>query len=129
MAGNPDPIPVSRKTVDFVREIYYYKDYYLKFFGGLRPDIQKKFNWTLQLIASIQMVPEKYLKHITGSQGIYEIRVDAGGDTFRIFCFFDVCNLIIVVNGFQKKSQKTPRKEIKLAEKLKREYFYAKEKK
>ncbi|MFN6944497.1 MAG: type II toxin-antitoxin system RelE/ParE family toxin [Cytophagaceae bacterium] len=105
------------------REIFYYKDYYLDFFETLRPEVKKKFNWTLQLISTIDKVPEKYFKHMTGTNGIYEIRVEVGSNIYRVFSFFDKGNLIILANGFQKKTQKTPKKEIELAEKLKKEYF------
>lgn len=105
------------------REIFYYKDYYLDFFKTLKPEVQKKFNWTLQLIATMERVPAKYFKHITNSSGIFEIRIEVGSDIYRVFSFFDKGNLVILVNGFQKKSQKTPKKELELAEKLKKEYF------
>lgn len=107
----------------FKREIFYYENHYLNFFNSLRPDVKKKFNWTLQLIATIERVPEKFLKHMTGSSGIYEIRVEVGSDIFRVFSFFDKGNLIILVNGFQKKTNKTPRQELKIAELLKKQYF------
>ena len=68
------------------------------------------------------MVPETYLKHIENTDGLYEIRVQSGSDIFRIFCFFDEGKLIVLVNGFQKKTQKTPQNEIKLAIKIKLEY-------
>lgn len=106
-----------------LKEIFYYKDYYLDFFKSLKPDIQKKLNWTLQLIATIDRVPKKYFNHITNSTGIFEIRVEVGTDIYRVFSFFDKGNLIILINGFQKKSQKTPKSEIELAEKLKKQYF------
>lgn len=105
------------------REIFYYKNHYLDFFEKLKPEVKKKFNWTLQLISTIDRVPEKYFKHLTGSSGIYEIRVEVGSDIYRVFCFFDKGKLIILVNGFQKKTQKTPSNEIELAEKLKKQYF------
>lgn len=107
----------------FIRNIFYYKGYYLDFYNQLRPEVKKKVNWTLQLIATLERVPEKYLKHITGSTGLYEIRVEVGSDIFRVFCFFDKGQLVILVNGFQKKTQKTPKNELELAEKLKKEYF------
>lgn len=107
----------------FKREIFYYKNHYSKFFKLLRPEIQRKFNWTLQLIATTDRVPEKFFKHISGSRGLYEIRVEVKSDIFRVFSFFDDGNLIILINGFQKKSDKTPRNEILLAEKLKNNYF------
>ena len=97
------------------------------FFEELKPEVKKKFNWTLQLIATIDRVPDKYFKHLTGTDGLYEIRVEVGSDIYRVFSFFDKGQLIILVNGFQKKTQKTPKSEIKLAEELKNEYFYEKE--
>ena len=113
----------------FVRKIFYYRNYYLDFFGTLKDDVQKKFNWTLKLIATLERVPTKYFKHIKNSTGLYEIRVESGGNIFRVFCFFDKGKMIILVNGFQKKSQKTPKKEIEMAEKLKKQYFDEKTKK
>jgi phage-related protein len=112
-----------------LREIFYYKDYYLNFFETLKPDVQKKLNWTLQLIATIDRVPKKYFDHITNSTGIFEIRVEVGSDIYRVFSFFDKGNLIILTNGFQKKTQKTPKSELELAEKLKKQYFDEKAKK
>jgi phage-related protein len=112
----------------FIREIFYYKNYYLDFFNNLKPEVQKKLNWTLQLLSTIDRVPEKYFKHLTGSSGIFEIRVEVGSDIFRVFSFFDKGKLIILLNGFQKKSQKTPKNELELAEKLKKQYFDEKDK-
>ncbi|MFZ1323218.1 MAG: type II toxin-antitoxin system RelE/ParE family toxin [Ignavibacteria bacterium] len=112
----------------FIREIYYYKDFYLDFFETLKPEVKKKFNWTLQLIESIERIPEKYFKHITSTSGLYEIRIEVGSDIYRVFSFFDKGRLIVLVNGFQKKSQKIPKKEIELAEKLKKQYFDEKNK-
>lgn len=70
----------------------------------------------------LQRVPEIYLKHIENSDGLYEIRVQLGSDIFRIFCFFDQGQLVVLANGFQKKTQKTPKKEIESALKIKSEY-------
>jgi len=109
-----------------IRNVFYYKDYYLDSFATLKPEVKKKFNWTLQLISTLERVPEKYFNHMTGSTGIYEIRVEIGSDIYRVFSFFDKGHLVVLVNGFQKKSQKTPKKEIELAEKLKKQYFYEK---
>ena len=105
------------------RKIFYYKHYYLEFFNKLSEDVQKKFNCTLELIATIKQVPGKYFKHVEGTQGIYEIRVEVDGNIFRAFAFFDEGKLIVVANGFQKKSQKTPKIEITLAKRIKKEYF------
>jgi phage-related protein len=112
----------------FVRDIIYYKNYYLEFFDTLRPEVKKKFNWTLQLIATTDRIPEKYFKHLSNTSGLYEVRVEVGTDIYRVFCFFDKGQLIVLVNGFRKKTQKAPKSEIQLAEKLKKQYFNAKEK-
>ena len=113
----------------FVRKIFYYKNYYLDFFGTLKDNVKKKFNWTLKLIATLERIPGKYFKHIQNSTGLYDIRVESGGNIFRVFSFFDKGKMIILINGFQKKSQKTPKKEIEIAEKLKKQYFDEKTKK
>ncbi len=92
---------------NFIREIEYYEDYYLEFFETLKPEVQKKFNWTLGLIATLDRVPEKYFKHLTNSNGIFEVRVEYASNIYRVFSFFDKGNLVILINGFQKKTQKT----------------------
>ena len=112
----------------YIRNIFIYKNYYHDFLEKLKPEVQKKINWTLLLIATIDRVPEKYFKHMAGTSGIYEIRVEVGSDIFRVFGFFDKGQLIILLNGFQKKTQKTPKGEIELAEKLKKQYFDEKDK-
>lgn len=113
----------------FIREVIYYEEYYLEFFNAQREDVRKKLNWTLQLISTQERIPEKFFKHITNSNGIFEIRVEVKSDIFRVFSFFDKGNLVVLVNGFQKKSQKTPKAEIEKAEKLKDEYLENKYKK
>ena len=72
---------------EFIRDIFYFEEYYLDFYDQLKPNVKKKFNWTLQLIATLEKVPEKYFKHITGSSGLFEIRVEVGSDIFRVFSF------------------------------------------
>ena len=69
------------------------------------------------------MIPEKFFKHIEGTNGLFEIRIKVGSDIFRIFCFFDEGKLVILLNGFQKKSDKTPKNEIEKAERLKQKYY------
>jgi phage-related protein len=106
----------------FYRNIIYYDRYYLDFFETLDRDLQKKFNWTLQLISTVEKIPTKYFKHISGTNGLYEIRVEFQSNIYRVFCFFDQGNLIVLANGFQKKSVKTPKKEIKLALRIKKQF-------
>lgn len=112
----------------FIRNLFYYRSYYLDFFATLKPEVKKKFNWTLQLISTLDKVPSKYFKHMEGTSGLFEIRVEVGSDIYRVFCFFDKGQVVVLVNGFQKKSQKTPKNEIEMAEKLKKQYFDEKRK-
>ena len=105
-----------------IRVVTFYKDYFTEFFIKQREKVQDKIIWTLDLIEQLEKVPETYLKHIENTEGLYEIRVKQGSDIFRIFCFFDKGKLIVLANGFQKKTQKTPRKEIDKALKIKEEY-------
>ena len=106
-----------------VRKIYFYRSYYLNFYGNLSPSARNKFDWTLILISSIDRVPTKFLAHLTGTNGLFEIRVKVDKCIYRVFCFFDQGDLIILLNVFQKKTRKTPRKEIEKAETLKEQYF------
>ena len=114
---------------NFSRNIYYYKNYYLDFFKILDTNVKRKFNWTLKLISTFEKVPIKYFRHIKNSSGLFEVRVEVGSNIFRVFSFFDKEQMIVLINGFQKKSQKTPKKEIEMAEKLKKQYFDEKNRK
>lgn len=98
------------------------KDYFTNFFVKQKDKVKDKIIWTFELIEEIQKVPETYLKHVESTDGLYEIRVQQGSDIFRIFCFFDECKLVVLANGFQKKTQKTPKKEIVKALKIMEEY-------
>lgn len=104
------------------RTITFYKNHFQDFFSKQNRKVKAKIVWTLELIEDLQRVPETYLKHLENTDGLYEIRVQLGSDIFRIFCFFDKGHLVVTVNGFQKKSQKTPKKEIEMALKIKAEY-------
>lgn len=104
------------------RTIIFYKDYFEEFFIQQREKVKAKIIWTLELIEELERIPETYLKHIENTDGLFEIRIQQGSDIFRIFCFFDEGQLIILTNGFQKKTQKTPKNEIEKAIKIKKEY-------
>lgn len=84
--------------------------------------MQAKIEWTLNLIRITHQVPEKYFKHIEGTKGLYEIRVEVGSQIYRIFSFFDKGNLVVLGNGFQKKTTKTPKQELERALKIMEEY-------
>ena len=111
-----------------IRSIQIYGHYFWKFYECQTRKVQERILWTLRITKEVSIVPARYLKHLAGTDGLYEIRVIAGSDIFRIFCFFDEGNLIIVLNGFQKKTQKTPLTEIERAQKLKRQYYEDKKK-
>jgi phage-related protein len=110
------------------RQIIFHKHYFIEFYTAQTLKVQEKIEYILVLLRTVDKVPKKFLDHMTGTDGIYEIRIEVGSNIFRIFCCFDKGNLVILFNGFQKKTQKTPKKEIELAEKLKKEYFEQKAK-
>ncbi len=105
------------------RKILSYKNYFLDFYENQDIDVKIKILYVLKLISELQFIPGKYFQNIQAAKGIYEIRVEFEGNIFRIFSFFDKGNLVVLGNGFQKKTQKTPNNEIKKAEKIRKEYF------
>jgi len=108
----------------YIRQICYYKNYYLNFFKGLHADVKNEFIRTLKLIATIENVPIQFLKQVENSDGLYEVRVVVGTDIYRVFCFFDKGKLIILINGFRMKSKRTSIREIEMAERIKKDYFH-----
>lgn len=104
------------------RTIIFYKDYFQDFFVKQQDKVKDKIIWTFNLIEELPRVPETYLKHIENTDGLYEIRVQQGSDIFRIYCFFDRGQLVVLANGFQKKTQKTAKQEIEKALKIKEDY-------
>ena len=105
-----------------VRTIIIFKDYFSDFYKKQSLKVKEKIIWTFRLIEQIEHVPEEYLKHLEGTDSLYEIKIKQGSSSFRILCFFDKGRLIVVGNGFQKKSQKTPKNEIAKAYKIREEY-------
>lgn len=106
----------------FERQVVAYKRYFLDFYTAQNEIVQAKIEWTLNLIRVQRRVPEKFLKHLEGTKGLFEIRVEVGSNIYRIFSFFDKGNLVVLGNAFQKKSQKTPKNEIEKALKIMEEY-------
>jgi phage-related protein len=88
--------------------------------------VQEKIEYVFKIIRTVQNVPKKFLDHMTGTVGLYEIRIESDSNIYRIFCCFDKGNIVVLFNGFQKKTQKTPKKEIDMALKLKDDYFNSK---
>lgn len=91
------------------REIFFFREYFKEFYLAQNDRVKKKILWTLKVIQELDRIPEIYLKHLKKTSGLYEIRVQVGNNIYRVFCFFDMDNLIVVGHGFQKKNQKTPR--------------------
>jgi len=108
--------------VIYDRQVIAYKKYFLDFYEKQPENVQSKIEWTLNLIRVTRQVPEKYFKHLEGTNGLYEIRVEVGRNIYRIFSFFDKGNLVVLGNAFQKKSQKTPQQELEKALKIMEEY-------
>lgn len=111
------------------RQIIFHEHHFVDFYAAQTKAVQEKIEYVFKIIRNVDNIPKKFLDHMTGSDGIFEIRIEVGSNIFRIFCCFDKGNLVVLFNGFQKKNQKTPKNEIELAERLKKEYFEQKKKK
>jgi len=105
------------------RDIIFYKKYFTKFFSEQPTIVKQKIAYVFKVIRTVEKVPEKFLKHLTDTDGLYEIRIEAKSNIYRIFCCFDKGKLIVLFNAYQKKTQRTDKKEIRKAQKLKYEYF------
>jgi phage-related protein len=105
-----------------VREVISYRGHFEKFLKAQTPKVQDKVFKIIEIIETYEQVPTTYLKSIKGTDGLYEARIKLGSNIWRVFCFFDKGKLVILLNGFTKKTQKTPKKEIDRALKLKKEY-------
>ncbi|MFI3261555.1 MAG: type II toxin-antitoxin system RelE/ParE family toxin [Rikenellaceae bacterium] len=106
-----------------VREVITYKSYFEDFFKEQTPKVRDKIIKILDIIEQVERIPTTYLKYIESTDGLFEIRVQLASNIFRIFCFFDNGKLVVLLSGFQKKTQKTPRKEIDKAVSIMKEYY------
>jgi len=114
--------------MDKTRQIHFFKHYFTDFFDSQTEKVKEKIDRVLFVISVAERIPVKFFKHLEGTDGLYEIRVDYGGNIYRIFSCFDEGKLVVLFNGFQKKSQKTPPGEIEKALRIKAEYFIEKTK-
>ena len=105
------------------RKIIFHGAYFIDFYKTLDINVKSKFQYVFELIKQVKFVPKKFLAPMTGYKGLFEIRVEYQSNIYRVFCCFDKGKLIVIFNGFQKKTQITPKKEIEKAMKLKDEYF------
>lgn len=103
--------------------IIFYQNHFIDFYKELNPKVKEKVKYVLELVKQVERLPEKFLAPMTGYEGLFEILIEYQSNIFRVFCCFDHGQLIVLFNGFQKKSQKTPKTEIERAMKLKTEYF------
>ena len=108
---------------EYVRRVIVFEDHFKEFKKTLNRETLKKLYQVLTLIMVVEVVPEKFLQAIEGRRGLYEIRIEQGRNIYRVFCCFDEGNLIILFNGFQKKTQKTPIRQLEKAEALMKRYF------
>ena len=106
-----------------IREIIAYKNHFEDFLKSQPVKVQNKIFKIIEAIETLERIPTTYLKLITGTNGLYEARIQLGSDIWRVFCFFDKGKLVILLNGFQKKTEKTPKNEIDKAINLMNEYY------
>ena len=116
---------VSRK---YIRQILPYKDYFIKFKKELSKSTLAKIYYVFTRIMTFEVITAKYLKAIKGGDGLSEIRIEDGGNIYRMFCCFDEGNIVVLFNAFQKKTDKTPSNEIDKAKRIMKEYFELKKK-
>ncbi|MFO8066819.1 MAG: type II toxin-antitoxin system RelE/ParE family toxin [Bacteroidales bacterium] len=115
--------------MDKIRQVIAYKDYFEDFLLKQPEKVQDKIFKVIEAIETLERIPANYIKFIKGTKGLYEARIQLGSDIWRVFCFFDQGKLVILLNGFVKKTQKTPRKEIDKALGLMNSYYEEKNKK
>ena len=110
------------------RKIIFHGTYFTDFYLEQSEKVQEKIEYVLRIVRQVERISKKFFDHMEGTDGLYEIRIEVESNIFRIFCCFDEGNIVILFNGFQKKTQKTPKTEIEKAERLKQEYFDLKNK-
>ena len=106
-----------------IREIIAYKNHFEDFLKSQPVKVQNKIFKIIEAIETLERIPTTYLKLISGTNGLYEAIIQLGSDIWRVFCFFDKGRLVILLNGFQKKTEKTPKNEIDKAINLMNEYY------
>jgi phage-related protein len=111
-----------------VREVVEFENHFSEFLKLQNVKVQNKIFKIIEAIETLERVPINYLKLIQDTNSLYEARIQLGSDIWRVFCFFDNGKLVILLNGFTKKTQKTPKKEIEKAIQLKQKYYDTKNK-
>lgn len=106
------------------RKILTFGDYFDSFLKTLDEDVRRKIDYVLDMLKTVKRLNSKFVKTI--KDGIYELRIEWEGNIYRVFFIFDEGNVVILFNGFQKKTRKTPPSEIEKAITIKKEYYEAK---
>ena len=106
-----------------IRQVVAYKNYFEDFLLDQPLKVQNKIYKVLEAIETLERIPTGYLKYLVGTKGLYEARIRLGTDIWRVFCFFDQGRVVILLSGFVKKTQKTPRNEIDKAINLMKDYY------
>lgn len=109
--------------MDQKRNLLFFRNYFNEFLETQEEKVKEKIEYVLFLVTIAERIPKKFFSYVEGTDGIFEIRIEFESNICRIFCCFDEGNLVVLFNGFQKKTQKTPRNEIDKAIKIKNEYF------
>jgi phage-related protein len=109
-----------------IRRIIFHKHHFVEFYLNLDSKVQEKIEYVFYIIRNSEIIPSKFFESLKGTEGLYEIRIQFSSNIFRIFCFFDEGQLVVLLHGIQKKSQKVPKKEIINAESLRQEYYFEK---
>ena len=105
------------------RKIIFHGNHFTEFYLEQTSKVQEKIEYVLRIVRQVERISKRFFDHMEGTDGLYEIRIEVESNIFRIFCCFEEGNIVILFNGFQKKTQKTPKTEIERAERLKQEYF------
>ena len=106
-----------------IRELLFFESHFIEFVNALPQKVKDKIGYVLYLLTVSERIPVKFFKHIEGTDGLFEVRIEFESNIYRIFCCFDEGRLIVLFNAFQKKTQKTPQREIEKALQLKKDYF------
>lgn len=111
-----------------IREVVEFENHFSEFLKKQPIKVQNKIFKIIEAIETLERVPSNYLKMLVGTNGLYEARIQLGSDIWRVFCFFDHGKLVILLNGFTKKTQKTPKNELEKALQLMQKYYDTKKK-
>lgn len=106
-----------------VRTVILFKRYFDEFFDEQPPKVQEKLYWSIKILRTVEDIPRNHLKSLAGTNGLMEMRTQFGGNIYRVFCFFDEGKIVVLMNGFQKRTEKTPQNEIDRALRTREEYY------